>query len=33
MIAFKTVDVNDGKLKNLIPADVLRKDVMYNRPE
>ncbi len=31
MIAFKTVDVNDGKLKNLIPADVLRKDVMYNR--
>ena len=30
MIAFKTVDVNDGKLKNLIPAGVLRKDVMYN---
>jgi hypothetical protein len=30
MIAFRTVDVNDGKLKNLIPAGILKKDVMYN---
>ncbi len=30
MIAFRTVDVNDGKLKNLIPAGILKKDIMYN---
>lgn len=30
MIAFETVDVNDGKLKDLIPASALRKDVMYS---
>jgi len=29
-IAFKTVDVNDGKLKDLIPKNALRKDVMYS---
>ncbi len=29
-ISFQTVDVNDGKLKDLIPADALRKDVMYS---
>ncbi len=28
-IAFKTVDVNDGKLKDLIPKDTL-KDLMYS---
>jgi len=30
MVAFKTVDVNDGKLKDLIPAGSLRKDPMYS---
>ncbi len=30
MIAFKTVDVNDGKLKDLIPAQAIRGDVMYS---
>ena len=29
-IAFKTVDVNDGNLKGLIPASALRKDCMYS---
>lgn len=28
-VAFKTVDVNDGKLKDLIPEDV-KKDLMYS---
>lgn len=30
MIAFKTVDVNDGKLKGLIPASAVRKDPMFS---
>ncbi|MBR6870436.1 MAG: YbjN domain-containing protein [Candidatus Methanomethylophilaceae archaeon] len=30
MIAFKTVDVNDGKLKDLIPPDAIKRDVMYS---
>jgi len=29
-VAFKTVDINDGKLKGLIPRDALRKDLMYS---
>ncbi len=29
-IAFKTVDVNDGKLKDLIPQGILKKDLMYS---
>ena len=29
-VAFNTVDINDGKLKDLIPAGVLRKDLMYS---
>lgn len=30
MIAFKTVDVNDGKLQGLIPANAVRKDPMFS---
>lgn len=30
MIAFKTVDVNDGKLKGLIPASAVKRDYMYS---
>jgi len=30
MVAFKTVDLNDGKLKDLIPAGSVRKDPMYS---
>lgn len=30
MIAFKTVDVNDGKLKGLIPASAIKRDYMYS---
>lgn len=30
-VALKTVDVNDGNLKGLIPASALRKDPMYSR--
>ncbi|MDO5861770.1 MAG: YbjN domain-containing protein [Thermoplasmata archaeon] len=29
-ISFKTVDINDGKLHGLIPADAVRKDLMYS---
>lgn len=29
-VAFKTVDVNDGKLKDLIPREAIRKDLMYS---
>ncbi len=29
-IAFKTVDINDGKLKDLIPASAIRKDPMFS---
>lgn len=29
-IAFKTVDINDGKLKDLIPASAVRKDPMFS---
>ncbi len=31
MVAFKTVDVNDGKLKGLIPSSAVVKDPMFNR--
>lgn len=30
MISFKTVDVNDGRLKDLIPAGSVIKDPMFN---
>lgn len=30
MIAFKTVDVNDGKLKGLIPASAVKRDCMFS---
>lgn len=30
MVAFKTVDVNDGKLKGLIPSSAVVKDPMFN---
>lgn len=30
MTAFKTVDVNDGKLQGLIPAGAVRKDPMFS---
>ena len=29
-VAFKTVDINDGRLKDLIPADSVRKDPMFS---
>ncbi len=29
-VAFNTVDINDGKLKNLIPPSAIRKDLMYS---
>ncbi|MDO5852949.1 MAG: YbjN domain-containing protein [Thermoplasmata archaeon] len=29
-IAFKTVDVNDGRLHGLIPEDAIKKDLMYS---
>ena len=29
-VAFKTVDVNDGRLKDLIPASAVRKDPMFS---
>ncbi len=29
-VAFKTVDVNDGRLKDLIPAGAVRKDPMFS---
>ena len=29
-VAFKTVDINDGRLKDLIPASAFRKDPMFS---
>ena len=29
-VAFKTVDINDGKLKDLIPANSVIKDPMFS---
>ena len=29
-VAFKTVDINDGKLKGLVPKEAIRRDLMYS---